>query len=140
MNKNNEYLNRVEKTKKSLEKVFSCPISYHEEGGWNGKNGHFIIKLNTEIMGNKKWLSCHEEKEKFVLTPIEKSADGLEKVLDNTKFIADDKNFVQTPRVPKETLIFDGSEVDADKKKTKTNTYRAGRKQKRRRKISKGNF
>jgi len=85
MNENNEYLNRVEKTKKSLEKVFSCPVSYHEEGGWNGKNGHFIIKLNTEIMGNKKWLSCHEEKEKFVLTPIKKFADGLEKVLDNTQ-------------------------------------------------------
>jgi len=45
MNNYQEDLNKkVEETKRNFEKMFSRPVSYHEEGGWNGKNGHFTIK------------------------------------------------------------------------------------------------
>jgi len=87
---------KIEKTKKYFEKMFSCPVSYHEEGGWDGKNGHFTIKLRDErfvpkIMGDKKWLSFHWKdigggKKRGVLTPIKKNVKILndyEKILVN---------------------------------------------------------
>jgi hypothetical protein len=69
MNNYQENLNKkIEETRKNFEKMFSCPVSYHEEKGWNGKNGIFTIKL-----GN------YDEKK------VKKPVDELEKVLGNSQ-------------------------------------------------------
>jgi len=92
---------KIEETKKLLEKTFFCSVSYHEEGGWNGKDGHFTIKLRDErfvpkMMGDKKWLSFHWEdigggKEKGVLTPIKKNIKILTDFEKDLKVLGNDQ-------------------------------------------------
>jgi len=81
MNNYQENLNKkIEETKKNFEKMFSCPVSYHEEGGWDGKNGHFTIKLgrkfkNPEIERQKNELI--EENIKNDIKQVEKPKETL---------------------------------------------------------------
>jgi len=179
MNVNIREKELIENSRKKFEKMFNCPVSYHEEDIWGGrKKGTFTMKMKTTgdvKTWEQKSFTISDQESKIIFDdrnentffgfreeiPLGKTKGEVKlicyhwKVGENSQaensidFCKEDKKpekEISKKQDPQEfedigkDRICQESLYQARSEKDKKGLIEQGKKEKRRRKISKGNF